>query len=240
MYSIGTIIASGVTMATFAMDSTWAWRIPSLLQVAFTTLQIILMPLCPESPRWLVSKDRADEAYAVLHKYHHEGESGNEYVKLEYAQIRSSLALEKDLASSFLWGDIFRNGAMFRRFAIAGCIGFFGQVSGNGLITYYFSSILRLVGISDNHSVQVIILCYNCWAFCNSVPLAIFMPRFPRRLVFMGSAVGMGLCFIAWTISSARFDIDGEHAAGVTTIVFIFLYNLWVPPSLLLAILLQS
>ncbi|ETS80347.1 hypothetical protein PFICI_07876 [Pestalotiopsis fici W106-1] len=195
--------------------------------VFFTALQIILMPLCPESPRWLISRDRGDEAYAILQKYHSEGHDGDEYVRLEYAQIQSSLSLEKEMASRFLWGDIFRDKAMFTRFLIAGCIGFFGQVSGNGLVTYYFAKILAIVGITNNHTIQVIILSYNCWSLLNAVPLAIIAPRFPRRMVMMISAAGMGFCFIAWTIASARFAIDASHAAAITSIVFIFLYNLF-------------
>ncbi len=66
------------------------------------------MPFCHESPRWLVSKDRGEEAYAILHKYHSEGEDGEEFVRLEYAQIQSTIAQEKESAKAFVGADVVR------------------------------------------------------------------------------------------------------------------------------------
>lgn len=66
------------------------------------------MPFCPESPRWLVSRDRGEEAYGILHKYHSEGENGDEFVRLEYAQIQSTIAQEKESAKAFVWADVIR------------------------------------------------------------------------------------------------------------------------------------
>ena len=37
---IGAIVAAGVTLGTFAMPNDWAWRIPSVLQVCPSLLQI--------------------------------------------------------------------------------------------------------------------------------------------------------------------------------------------------------
>lgn len=48
---IGAIVAAGVTLGTFAMPSSWAWRIPSVLQICPSLLQISFIWFLPESPR---------------------------------------------------------------------------------------------------------------------------------------------------------------------------------------------
>lgn len=40
-YFFGSIIASGIALGTSKLTSNWAWRIPSLLQMAPSILQIV-------------------------------------------------------------------------------------------------------------------------------------------------------------------------------------------------------
>ena len=52
---IGAIVAAGVTLGTFQLPTNWGWRIPSILQVVPSLLQILFISFLPESPRWLLS-----------------------------------------------------------------------------------------------------------------------------------------------------------------------------------------
>ncbi|KAJ0310438.1 hypothetical protein COL516b_002240 [Colletotrichum fioriniae] len=179
--------------------------------------QIVFMPFCPESPRWLISKDRGDEAFAILSKYHSEGENGDEFVRLEYAQIMSTIQQEKEVASKFLWADVFRDAAMRRRFMLAGIMGFFTQWSGNGLISFYMKKILNLVGITDNHTVQKFILGNTCWVF-----IFVYSPFY-----------NIGWNALAYTYLVELFPFS-QRAKGIAveqlTVRFAVFFNTYVNP----------
>ncbi|KEY69249.1 hypothetical protein S7711_01703 [Stachybotrys chartarum IBT 7711] len=222
---VGAIAAAGTTFGTFRMSSDWSWRIPSLLQLVPSLCQITFMYWCPESPRWLINNDRHDEALAILQTYHGEGKDGEEYVRLEYSRIQSTIAQEKELASKFIWADVIRDAPMRRRFAIAGAMGFFTQWSGNGLLSFYMARILNMVGITNQTTIQQVILSNTCWGFINAVPLALFVPRFKRRTMFLIGIAGCAVVYTGWTISAARFAIDGSASAAIPNLLFIFLYS---------------
>lgn len=172
-----------------------------------------------------MAKDRHEEAYNILQRYHSEGDDGEEFVRLEYAQIKATIAAELEVTRKFAWADAWRDPAMRRRFLIAGVTGFFTQWSGNNLISFYLKKILNQVGIMDPRLVQKIILSKTCWDFINGMPIALISPRFPRRKGFLTCTIGVMCVYIVWTVASARREIDGSNAAAITVIVFMFLYS---------------
>ena len=71
---VGSLLAAWVTYGTRNYQSSWAWRIPSLLQCCIPLVTIPGFLYAPESPRFLISKGRGDEARAFLVKYHGGGD----------------------------------------------------------------------------------------------------------------------------------------------------------------------
>ena len=116
------------------MTSNWGWRIPSFLQVVPSLLQISFIWFLPESPRWLVSKGRGDEAYAILVKYHAEGDENSDFVKAEYTQIEKTLEAELKTAQMNR-KDLFSTPGMRKRVVIASFLALFTKWSGSGLIS---------------------------------------------------------------------------------------------------------
>lgn len=68
--------------------------IPSVVQLA-------AIWFLPESPRWLVSRERNEEALQALTRYHGNGEE-TELVKLEFEEIQTAIRLEQSETSPIL------------------------------------------------------------------------------------------------------------------------------------------
>lgn len=68
LWYLGSIIAAWTVFGTVKYTSDAAWRIPVGMQAAMPLIQFAFIFLLPESPRWLCSKDRLDEAFAILVK----------------------------------------------------------------------------------------------------------------------------------------------------------------------------
>jgi len=189
----------------------------------------------PESPRYLISKDRREEAFDILSKYHAEGDRNNVIVLAEMAQIETTIKLEL-VAAKLTWLDLFKTAGMRKRAFLAMMIGLFTQWSGNTLISYYFFTILATVGITDPKTKQGINLGKEAWALINAVTIALFITRFKRRRMYLLCTTCMLIVYVSWTTCQGIYvEAEKKHkidpsfplnkTAGSMAIFFIFLYS---------------
>lgn len=99
MQYVGAIVAAWSTYGTFRMPNSWSWRIPSLLQALVSIIQVIFIYFVPESPRWLIANGRTAEASKILSIHHAGSEEPDELVRLQVAQITSTVEFERSIES---------------------------------------------------------------------------------------------------------------------------------------------
>lgn len=227
-YFVGQITAAGICYGTNRITSDFGWRVPSWLQICPSLLQITFVLFLPESPRWLITKDRVDEAHQVLVTYHAEGNQDSEFVKAEIAQISETIKIEYE-ASKETWADLLRSVGMRRRALVTAMLGLFTQWSGNTLISYYLGDLLTMIGYEDSGVKQTINLVNSCWSLVMAFTVAMLVRRFRRRVMYMTCVCCLLTVYISWTISM-RYAVKAQEtgvpndAASWATIVFIFLY----------------
>lgn len=251
----GSVLAAGVTLGTFNMDSDWSWRLPTLFQVVPSILQLsfiwfvhpnnifhsfrstghtdISCRFIPESPRFLIAKDRHEEARAILIKYHAEGDENSPLVLAEYQEICEAIAAEKQ-ASTQPWKELFTARNNVRRVLIAIGVGLFAQWSGNGLVSYYLAKVLETIGITSRLRQNQINLGLMCWNLCTGIAGSFVQHWVKRRTQWLTAFTGMTIVYACWTASSAVYagDNTNEHASrAVVALIFVYygMYNLMMP-----------
>ena len=119
-----------------------------MLQIAIPVICLPGLLMCPESPRYLVANDRAEDARKILADYHNGGVSDT-FIDFEMEEIITTLRMESQAKASTNWGDMFRGKGNLHRSFISITLGFFTQWNGVGVVSYYFVLVLETAGITD-------------------------------------------------------------------------------------------
>jgi MFS family permease len=129
-YYAGSLLSAWIVFGTRNMESDWAWRIPSLMQIALPLLALPGTLLVPESPRWLIRQKRTDEARNILVRLHAGGEESSELVAFEMNEITRSIMLEQNTSEESRWIDCVTTPGNRYRLFLTVSLGFFAQWNG--------------------------------------------------------------------------------------------------------------
>ncbi|KAK5943513.1 hypothetical protein PMZ80_004521 [Knufia obscura] len=228
LWYLGSIIASWTTYGTLRMQSEWSWKTPSILQAFPSVIQLFLIWLVPESPRYQIVKGRHDLARKTFERFHRPA-SGQEFVDGEYQEVMETMELEKEFAKRGI-SDLWRTKGNRHRLLIAITAGFFSQTAGAGIVSYYIFLVLNQIGITDSDSQLVLNGCLTIFNMSIATGMAFTVDRFGRRPLFLAATIGGCLAMTGWTVASQQNEVHGTTAAGRAVIamifVFMFFYNL--------------
>ncbi|KAF2491808.1 general substrate transporter [Lophium mytilinum] len=223
IYYLGAILAAWTTFGTQKVESTWSWRIPSIVQAGFPIVQLVFWWFVPESPRWLIANGRLEEAKAILARFHTGGDATHPLITFEMSEIERTIEMER-IASKTSWKTLIATPGNRKRTLIAVCVGSFAQWNGVAVVSYYLTLVLDTVGVTNPDTQTLInglLQIFNFWAAASA---AFLVDRLGRRTLFIWSACGMLVTFIIWTICSALFDKHGGNSLGIAVIAMIFIY----------------
>jgi hypothetical protein len=180
--------------------------------------------MAPESPRWLVSMGRSEEATQILANAHAGGDLDSPLVTYETLEINSTIQAEKDAHATTSYLDMFKTKGNRWRLAISVTLGFFGQWSGNGVVSYYLALVLDTVGIKSVTQQTLISACLQIWNLIFAVGAAFSVDKLGRRTLFLASATTMLISYIVITGLSASFAQTNHAAVGTAVIPFLFIF----------------
>ncbi|KAF9870895.1 hypothetical protein CkaCkLH20_11567 [Colletotrichum karsti] len=184
MYGVGSTFCAWLALGTIKITSEWSWRSLTVLQAFPGILVLSLIYWVPESPRWLIAKERYEEAETMLAKYHGNGDKTNETVAFEFREMKQTLALEFQHRKSSSYLEFVR---------VPGN-------SGTNLFSNYANKIYEGAGITDQTNKVLLSGGQTLMALVVSVGFSLTIDRFGRRPLFLTATTGMVLMYMGWTI----------------------------------------
>ncbi|SPO49290.1 uncharacterized protein PSANT_06981 [Moesziomyces antarcticus] len=181
--------------------------------------------LLPESPRWLMSKGREEDALRSLARLHARDDTSDVFVRAELAEIKAQLAIEKGTSSG--WSMIFNSSRTIRKVAVGVILQFSVQITGEAAIQYYAPTIFRAFGYSDSR-VFIIQSINSIVALVGEAAYVLFFDRLGRRWTLINCNAVAGACFAVATALQARYPAgspDFTTGAGYAFIAMIFIFN---------------
>ncbi|KAJ5701427.1 general substrate transporter [Penicillium malachiteum] len=209
-------------------NSNTQWQVPAGVQ-AFPGVILFIGLFClPESPRWLASKNMVEKTISSVTNLR--GLDANHpFVQEELTEIFGSSPTAQQLleqTNSSLFTRLRSVPNLLKRFILVVLVQTFFQFSGGNIITYYNTTILDSLGLSDLKTSFLFSGIYGLVkVFAVLIYVFYFVDSWGRRpLLWFGSTIII-ICLTYMTIYLAVLqDISGHKGAGWAAIVAIFLY----------------
>ncbi|KAJ3537362.1 hypothetical protein NM688_g6703 [Phlebia brevispora] len=213
-------------------DTQVRWRFPVAFQILPVLAFMALIPLMPESPRWLLKVGRKEEARIILGRLRSEtGDPEDDKAVAEYEDIVAVVALEKQNSKRNSYISMFfglHGGDLHiaRRVQLSIWLQIVQEWVGIAAITVYAPTIFAEAGYSSRKSQWMSGL--NDVTYMLSTLMAVVtIDRWGRRIGLYWGAIGQGISLILAGAFARLLKDNPEKAAqyGGAAAFFVFTYT---------------
>ncbi|KTF94213.1 hypothetical protein cypCar_00036793 [Cyprinus carpio] len=186
MVVLGMLLGFGLSWAFAGVPDGWRFTFGGVLLPAL--LQAGIMPLLPQSPRFLLAQQREKEAHATLLRLR-AGINGVDAVEDELRAIRMTLGAER--LHGFL--DLFcSRDNMLQRLLVGAALVFLQQATGQPNILAYASTVLSSVGFHGNEAATLASTGFGVVKVAGTIPAVFLVDKVgPKVLLCVGAVVMM-------------------------------------------------
>lgn len=211
--NIGIVIGFSSGLIFKDINPELAWRYMFATGIILpSTLIVLVIYFMPESPRWLISKGRQEEAREILSRVYPEDYNIDSILQ----EIQDVTETEKLIQGVVTWRHLFVPSPAFRRMLFVGIgMAVAQQITGIDAIQYFLVFILKESGIeSRENQSKILILLGIIKLFVILLAGSLFDTRGRKPLLFLSLSGMIGaLLFIAFTFQipdiSSRSTIVG-------------------------------
>ncbi|KAH8554596.1 general substrate transporter [Umbelopsis sp. PMI_123] len=190
----GIMIAFWLGYGCSFIQSDVSWRLPLALQIVPSILLFFGMFFLPYSPRWLVDKNRNDEALQTLARLHADGDTQDAYVLQEYNEIVEYVKFERENAVR-TYRDLFTKQNR-KRVLLAVGIQSMQQWTGINAVLYYAPLIFKGAGLSGTASQLLATGLNGVVSVIATIPAVMYIDKWGRVKTLLVGGTGMGVTML--------------------------------------------
>lgn len=155
--AVGNVASAAVCAgsATLSPRSNWQWKTPIACQIPLSLALGGLILLFPDSPRWLLTKGREQQARKALGKFFSLHEDSVD-ITAQVHDIQSHIEAERAFSAISSWTEIYRS-PDFRRTLVSASILIGLVITGIQFVVPYTALFLEDVGLANSFVINVII-----------------------------------------------------------------------------------
>ncbi|QLL30197.1 hypothetical protein HG536_0D00140 [Torulaspora globosa] len=228
----------GYIIGVIFFDVKGGWRYMVGSSLVFSTILFVGLLFLPESPRWLMHKDRVGESWNVWKRLRDVNVEAN---KVEFLELRQAADQDRQLRSSethfqslFNLVCVPRNRRALVHSSIMIAL---GQLTGINAIMYYMSTLMRQIGFSEKRAVAMSMV-GGAALLIGTIPAILWMDKFGRRtwsMTIVLFSIGLVLVGVGYLYQDSNLiAAEGVYLTGQ------IIYNMafgsyaaltWVLPS---------
>jgi sugar porter (SP) family MFS transporter len=224
----GAMITGGVALSYWLdfgfkyVSSSASWRLPIAFQVVLALMVCSVILDLPESPRWLMRKNRPEEARRTLEALY--GDEDKHLVEADLAEIQQVLELSDEVS----WAGMFSNNTAAKnlhRLCIGLAHSIFHQICGINVIIYFAATVYQQylgLGVTDSRIITASVNGVG-YFFASLIAVKLIERAGRRKLMLLGTVgqiIGMG-------VMAGTTAFPGHKGSVIVAAISMFFVQAW-------------
>ncbi|ORY54698.1 general substrate transporter [Pseudomassariella vexata] len=224
------LVINSICYGTSKLPDNRAWRIPLGMFYLVPSIVLSLIFFIPESPRWLLYKNRVDEARVMLQRLR-EGAFSDDEIENEFRELQFALNQENE-QGRFI--EIFQRRNLKRTFIVV-LVNFFQQATGQAFASQYGAVYVRSLGTFNpvlfslmNAGIIVVI----------TIAILFQADRFGRRPLLMVSSIALTGVLMTMGGLGIEQPVSEARKKGIVAMVSLLVISFsigWAPMTFVVA-----